>query len=174
MGTATLTPWGEKELVLGEVRASHDPENAPTVLVYNHFDVQPPAPLDLWESDPFELDVRDGWLYARGIADDKGQLYLLLKAAAGLAGASAGAASALTQAALAATTKSERESGTSFGSGLGEGRRIPRSRDGLQPKPAGRTSPSPRAGVGARDYTESSGFFARGLRARSPSEGKGK
>ena len=61
------------------------PTSAPTVLVYGHFDVQPPDPLDLWESDPFELDVRDGWLYARGIADDKGQLYLLLKAAAGLA-----------------------------------------------------------------------------------------
>src|SRR5207244_929546 len=50
--------------------------------VYGHFDVQPPEPLDLWESDPFEPAVRDGYLYARGAADDKGQLYLLLKAAA--------------------------------------------------------------------------------------------
>jgi acetylornithine deacetylase/succinyl-diaminopimelate desuccinylase-like protein len=80
-GTAELTPWGDKELVLGEVRASHDPDNAPTVLVYNHFDVQPPAPLELWESDPFELVVRDEWAYARGITDDKGQLFIMLKAA---------------------------------------------------------------------------------------------
>ena len=50
--------------------------------VYGHFDVQPPAPLELWESPPFEPSVRDGWLYARGVADDKGQLYLLLRAAA--------------------------------------------------------------------------------------------
>jgi len=79
-GTATLTPFGERELALGEVRASHDPDNAPTVLVYNHFDVQPPAPLDLWESDPFELTIRDEWAYARGITDDKGQLWIMLKA----------------------------------------------------------------------------------------------
>jgi acetylornithine deacetylase/succinyl-diaminopimelate desuccinylase-like protein len=46
--------------------------------------VQPPDPLELWESDPFSLEERDGWLYGRGIADDKGQLYLLVKAAAEL------------------------------------------------------------------------------------------
>ena len=80
-GTADLTPFGEKELALGEIRASTDPEHAPTVLCYGHFDVQPPAPLELWESEPFELTIRDGWAYARGIADDKGQLYILLKAA---------------------------------------------------------------------------------------------
>src|SRR6267154_20853 len=80
-GTADLTPFGEKELALGEIRASSDPENAPTVLCYGHFDVQPPAPLDLWESDPFELTVRDEWAYARGITDDKGQVWILLKAA---------------------------------------------------------------------------------------------
>ena len=80
-GTAELTPWGEKELALGEFRASVDPENAPTVLVYGHFDVQPPAPLDLWESDPFELTIKDDWAYARGVTDDKGQVYILLKAA---------------------------------------------------------------------------------------------
>src|SRR5207253_1678095 len=55
------------------------------VLAYGHFDVQPPDPLDEWRSAPFEPEVRDGWLYGRGVADDKGQLYLLLKAAAGLA-----------------------------------------------------------------------------------------
>ena len=47
--------------------------------------MQPPAPLDLWESDPFEATVRDEWLYARGVADDKGQLWMLLHAAGLLA-----------------------------------------------------------------------------------------
>jgi acetylornithine deacetylase/succinyl-diaminopimelate desuccinylase-like protein len=84
-GTAELTPFGEKELALGEIRASHDPENAPTVLVYGHFDVQPPAPLELWESDPFELTIKDEWAYARGVTDDKGQVFILLKAAQRLA-----------------------------------------------------------------------------------------
>lgn len=84
-GEAEVVDWEGSPLAVGELRASTGADSAPTVLVYGHFDVQPPDPLDVWESDPFELDVRDGWLYARGIADDKGQLYLLLKAAAGLA-----------------------------------------------------------------------------------------
>jgi acetylornithine deacetylase/succinyl-diaminopimelate desuccinylase-like protein len=88
-GTADLTPFGEKELALGEIPASTDPANAPTVLLYGHFDVQPPAPLDLWESDPFELTIKDDWAYARGIADDKGQLFILLKAAQKLVEANA-------------------------------------------------------------------------------------
>src|SRR5437773_7200802 len=88
-GTADLTPFGEKELALGEIPASSDPANAPTVLCYGHFDVQPPAPLDLWESDPFELTIKDDWAYARGIADDKGQLFILLKAAQRLVEANA-------------------------------------------------------------------------------------
>jgi acetylornithine deacetylase/succinyl-diaminopimelate desuccinylase-like protein len=88
-GTADLTPFGEKELARGEIRASSDPENAPTVLCYGHFDVQPPAPLDLWESDPFTLTIKDEWAYARGIADDKGQLFILLKAAQKLVEANA-------------------------------------------------------------------------------------
>lgn len=46
----------------------------PTVLFYNHYDVQPPEPLELWESDPFILTERDGRLYARGVSDDKGEL----------------------------------------------------------------------------------------------------
>jgi acetylornithine deacetylase/succinyl-diaminopimelate desuccinylase-like protein len=80
-GTAELTPFGERELALGEIRASNGASDAPTVLVYNHFDVQPPAPLELWESDPFELDVRGEWAYGRGVTDDKGQLWIMLRAA---------------------------------------------------------------------------------------------
>jgi acetylornithine deacetylase/succinyl-diaminopimelate desuccinylase-like protein len=83
-GEAALVPWGERPLVVGEIPASNGAGAAPTVLLYGHFDVQPPAPLDEWETDPFELTVRDEWAYGRGIADDKGQLYTLLKAAEGL------------------------------------------------------------------------------------------
>ena len=64
-------------LVVGEIAG---PADAPTVLVYGHYDVQPPAPLELWESDPFAAEVRGEWLYARGVADDKGQLWMQLKA----------------------------------------------------------------------------------------------
>ena len=88
-GTAELTPFGQKELALGEIQASTDPEHAPTVLVYGHYDVQPPAPLELWETEPFELTIKDEWAYARGVTDDKGQVFILLKAAQRLAEAKA-------------------------------------------------------------------------------------
>lgn len=52
----------------------------PTVLCYGHYDVQPPDPLDLWTTPPFEPTIRDGNLYARGSADDKGQMYMHIKA----------------------------------------------------------------------------------------------
>lgn len=58
----------------------HAGSDAPTVLIYGHYDVQPPEPLDLWETPPFEPDVREDYLYARGAADDKGQLYIHIKA----------------------------------------------------------------------------------------------
>jgi acetylornithine deacetylase/succinyl-diaminopimelate desuccinylase-like protein len=54
--------------------------DAPTLLIYGHYDVQPPDPLDEWITDPFLPTVRDGKLYARGASDDKGQVYCLLKA----------------------------------------------------------------------------------------------
>lgn len=81
LGAAELVDWHGQPLAIGEVRASSDAEHAPTVLCYGHFDVQPPDPLELWSSAPFEPEIRDGRLYARGAADDKGQLYLLLAAA---------------------------------------------------------------------------------------------
>ena len=84
-GEAELVPYGERPLVVGEIRASSGAESAPTILCYGHFDVQPPAPLELWESDPFEATIRDEWLYARGVADDKGQLWMILHAAGLLA-----------------------------------------------------------------------------------------
>lgn len=54
--------------------------NLPTVLVYGHYDVQPPDPLDLWDSPPFEPVIKDEKIYARGACDDKGQMYMHVKA----------------------------------------------------------------------------------------------
>jgi acetylornithine deacetylase/succinyl-diaminopimelate desuccinylase-like protein len=56
--------------IFGEVGENPD---LPTVLFYGHYDVQPPEPLELWESDPFEPEVRDGRIFGRGVADNKGQ-----------------------------------------------------------------------------------------------------
>ena len=64
-------------LVFGQKKVADD---APTVLVYGHYDVQPVDPLELWKSDPFEPEIRDGAIYARGANDDKGQLFMHLKA----------------------------------------------------------------------------------------------
>ncbi len=62
--------WAESPVVPG----------SPTLLIYGHYDVQPPDPLEEWTTDPFQPTVRDGKLYARGAADDKGQVFCLLKA----------------------------------------------------------------------------------------------
>lgn len=64
-------------IVFGEKRVG---DNQPTVLVYGHYDVQPPDPLELWESPPFEPTIKDGKIYARGACDDKGQFYMHIKA----------------------------------------------------------------------------------------------
>ncbi|MEO9021257.1 MAG: dipeptidase [Ginsengibacter sp.] len=55
-------------------------KNKPTVLVYGHYDVQPAEPLELWHSKPFEPEIRDGKVFARGSADDKGQFFMHVKA----------------------------------------------------------------------------------------------
>jgi acetylornithine deacetylase/succinyl-diaminopimelate desuccinylase-like protein len=65
-------------IVLGEWRKAGP--DAPTVLIYGHYDVQPPEPLELWTTPAFEPEIRDGRIYARGSVDDKGQLFLHVKA----------------------------------------------------------------------------------------------
>jgi acetylornithine deacetylase/succinyl-diaminopimelate desuccinylase-like protein len=57
-----------------------DAPGAPTILFYGHYDVQPVDPLELWQSPPFEATVRDGEIFARGAADDKGQVFMHFKA----------------------------------------------------------------------------------------------
>ena len=87
--------WTAQELTrigLQQVRLFETPGNpvvygewlgaagAPTILFYGHYDVQPVDPVDLWDSPPFEATVRDGEIYARGSADDKGQIFMHFKA----------------------------------------------------------------------------------------------
>ena len=79
-----VTIDGGNPLVVGELRASTG-DDAPTVLIYGHYDVQGAEPLDLWTSPPFEPEIRDGRVFARGAADDKGNFLPLLHAACELA-----------------------------------------------------------------------------------------
>ena len=74
---AEVMPSEGNPMVYGEY---HVADGAPTVLVYGHYDVMPAEPLELWKSNPFEPDVRDGRLYARGADDDKGQSLIQVKA----------------------------------------------------------------------------------------------
>jgi acetylornithine deacetylase/succinyl-diaminopimelate desuccinylase-like protein len=85
--SSEVAGWNGQPLVVAHLAASRDAAAAPTVLCYGHFDVQGVNPLELWESDPFELEIRGEWAYARGVADDKGGLYMLMKAAEQLAAA---------------------------------------------------------------------------------------
>lgn len=74
---AMVMPSEGHPLVYAEKRVSPD---APTVLVYAHYDVMPAEPLELWKSQPFEPEVRDGHIWARGADDDKGQSMIQVKA----------------------------------------------------------------------------------------------
>jgi acetylornithine deacetylase/succinyl-diaminopimelate desuccinylase-like protein len=78
-GSVEIQERGERPLVIGEVAASGG-AGTPTVLAYAHLDVQPPDPLELWETDPWTLVERNGSLVARGVADDKAHLFMLLEA----------------------------------------------------------------------------------------------
>src|SRR6266852_4223441 len=77
MDTVEIVPTKMHPLVYGQ---SLQAPGKPTVLFYGHYDVQPPEPLDLWTSPAFEPTVRDGSLYGRGTADDKGQVHIHLRA----------------------------------------------------------------------------------------------
>ncbi len=74
---ARIMPSAGNPLVYAEKIVSSD---APTILIYGHYDVMPVAPLELWKSEPFTPEVRDGRVYARGADDDKGQSMIQLKA----------------------------------------------------------------------------------------------
>jgi acetylornithine deacetylase/succinyl-diaminopimelate desuccinylase-like protein len=82
-GSCSLVATDRNPLVVGELRAHR--ADAPTVLVYGHYDVQSPEPAALWSSPPFEPTIRDGRLYARGASDDKGNFLPLLHVACRLA-----------------------------------------------------------------------------------------
>lgn len=74
---AAVYPTDGHPVVFGQKIVSSE---LPTVLVYGHYDVQPVDPLELWESDPFEPEIHDGAIWGRGANDDKGQLFMHLKA----------------------------------------------------------------------------------------------
>jgi acetylornithine deacetylase/succinyl-diaminopimelate desuccinylase-like protein len=84
-GTAAIRHGDGHPLVVGEVPASDGAAGAPRVLIYGHYDVQPPGPEELWTSPPFVPTERDGNLYARGASDDKGNLFMLIAAVQRLA-----------------------------------------------------------------------------------------
>lgn len=77
MNKVDVMETGGHPIVMAEY---HVGDSLPTVLIYGHYDVQPPDPLELWETPPFEPTVRNGNIYARGSCDDKGQVYMHVKA----------------------------------------------------------------------------------------------
>src|ERR1044071_5969433 len=83
VGDARVVEGFGNPLVDGLIPASQP--DAPTVLAYGHYDVQAPGDLALWDSPPFAPETRDGWLYARGASDDKGNFWTRLRAARDLA-----------------------------------------------------------------------------------------
>lgn len=74
--SATIMPTERFPVVYGEAALS----SAKSILCYNHYDVQPAEPLDLWDSDPFDAQIRDGAIYGRGVGDDKGHIICRLAA----------------------------------------------------------------------------------------------
>jgi acetylornithine deacetylase/succinyl-diaminopimelate desuccinylase-like protein len=81
-GTSELIPTAGNPIVHGRLEASTG--EAPTVVIYGHYDVQSPDPVDAWDSPPFEPEIRDGRIYGRGASDDKGNFYPLLYVACAL------------------------------------------------------------------------------------------
>jgi acetylornithine deacetylase/succinyl-diaminopimelate desuccinylase-like protein len=77
MDAVEIFPTKGHPIIYGEKKVS---EALPTILIYGHYDVQPPDPLNLWTSPPFEPVIKDEKIYARGACDDKGQLYMHVKA----------------------------------------------------------------------------------------------
>lgn len=75
--SAAVYPTDGHPVVFGEKKFS---PSAPTILVYGHYDVQPEDPIELWKSNPYEPEIRDGAIYARGANDDKGQTFMHVKA----------------------------------------------------------------------------------------------
>ncbi|MDA4119595.1 MAG: M20/M25/M40 family metallo-hydrolase [Thaumarchaeota archaeon] len=74
--TKVLRMEGAAPLVYGELKSSR---SSKTIMFYNHYDVQPEEPLELWKSPPFKPEIRDGIIYGRGVSDDKGELVSRLK-----------------------------------------------------------------------------------------------
>lgn len=77
MENVALYPTGGHPVVYGEWLKA---EGKPTILIYGHYDVQPVDPLHLWDTEPFDPEIRDGAIYARGASDDKGQVFMHIKA----------------------------------------------------------------------------------------------
>ena len=115
---------------------------APTVLIYGHYDVQGPGPLELWTSPPFEPQIRDGRIYARGAADDKGNFLPLLHVACAMA-----AAGELPVNVRVLVEGEEERAGEAVSEWIRDGRARRRRRDRLRQRHArsGTRRPSPSA-----------------------------